>query len=104
MRSLHNIQKALDHSDSSHLAQKEIDIHDELENMLNHEELLWRQKKVIHSMRCKHNRRNWMAIKLDLEKAYDRVSWGFIGVSLVAVAILEFLRKVTMSAISSFSM
>lgn len=44
MRSLHNIQKALDQFDSIHLAKKELEICDELENMLNHEELLWRQK------------------------------------------------------------
>ncbi|KAH1039675.1 hypothetical protein J1N35_041418 [Gossypium stocksii] len=44
MRSLNNIQKALDHSDSSFLAKQEMKIQDELENVLNHEELLWRQK------------------------------------------------------------
>ncbi|KAH1097426.1 hypothetical protein J1N35_014347 [Gossypium stocksii] len=40
-----------------------------------------------------------MAIKLDLEKAYDRVSWEFIDASLIAVGIPTFLRKVIMSAI-----
>ncbi|KAH1084314.1 hypothetical protein J1N35_024075 [Gossypium stocksii] len=32
----------------------------------------------------------------NLEKAYDRVSWDFICASLMAVRILEFLRKVIM--------
>ncbi|KAA3450813.1 reverse transcriptase [Gossypium australe] len=39
-----NRNKALDHFPSSHLAQKELDVRDELENVLDHEDLLWRQK------------------------------------------------------------
>ncbi|KAG8473137.1 hypothetical protein CXB51_035140 [Gossypium anomalum] len=35
----------------------------------------------------------WMAIKLHLEKAYDRISWELINVSLVAAGIPEVLRK-----------
>lgn len=31
-------------------------------------------QEVIHFMRTKHNANNWMTIKLDLEKAYDRLS------------------------------
>ncbi|KAA3475693.1 Retrovirus-related Pol polyprotein LINE-1 [Gossypium australe] len=54
-------------------------------------------QEVIHSMRSKKEGKNWMAIKLDLEKAYDRVSWNFIEVSLVAAGILEKLRKVIMN-------
>ncbi|KAA3478810.1 Beta-glucosidase 46 [Gossypium australe] len=61
-------------------------------------------QEVIHSMRCKKNGKSWMAIKLDLEKAYDRVSWEFINVSLVAAGVPEFLRRVILSAISSSSM
>ncbi|KAA3468778.1 Retrovirus-related Pol polyprotein LINE-1 [Gossypium australe] len=34
-----------------------------------------------------------MAIKSDLEKAYDRVSWDFIEVSLVAAGIPEKIKK-----------
>ncbi|KAH1065076.1 hypothetical protein J1N35_030063 [Gossypium stocksii] len=44
LRSLGNIQKAMDWSSSSRLAEVEIEIYDELETILNHEELLWRQK------------------------------------------------------------
>lgn len=43
-RELCNIQKAFEHFPSSHLAKKEMDIRDELENVLEHEDLLWRQK------------------------------------------------------------
>ncbi|KAA3479141.1 Retrovirus-related Pol polyprotein LINE-1 [Gossypium australe] len=31
-------------------------------------------QEVIHSMRSRKAGKNWMAIKLDLEKAYDRIS------------------------------
>lgn len=40
MRSLNNIQKALEHSGSAHLAKKEMEVRDELENVLDHEDLL----------------------------------------------------------------
>ncbi|KAH1039641.1 hypothetical protein J1N35_041384 [Gossypium stocksii] len=33
-------------------------------------------QEVIHSMRSRRAGRNWMAIKLDLEKAYDRILWN----------------------------
>lgn len=52
-------------------------------------------------MRCKRNRKNWIAIKLDLKKAYNRVNWDFIGTSLLVAGILEFLQKVIMSDIFS---
>ncbi|KAA3460126.1 reverse transcriptase [Gossypium australe] len=61
-------------------------------------------QEVIHSMRSRKTGKNWMAIKLDLEKAYDRISWEFIHVSLVAAGIPESLRKVIMNAISSSTM
>ncbi|KAH1039445.1 hypothetical protein J1N35_041188, partial [Gossypium stocksii] len=48
--------------------------------------------------------KNWIAIKLDLEKAYDRTSWDFIDATLVAAGIPEFLRKVIVGAISLSSM
>ncbi|KAK5811863.1 hypothetical protein PVK06_027242 [Gossypium arboreum] len=50
-------------------------------------------QEVIHSMCSRKDGRNWMAIKLDLEKTYDRISWDFIDMSLVAAGIPEFLRK-----------
>ncbi|KAH1097269.1 hypothetical protein J1N35_014190 [Gossypium stocksii] len=56
-------------------------------------------QKVIHSMRYNQKGRKWMAIKLDSEKAYDRVSWEFINVSMVAAGIPIFLRNVIMTAI-----
>ncbi|XP_016732262.1 uncharacterized protein [Gossypium hirsutum] len=45
-----------------------------------------------------------MAIKLDLEKAYEKVSWDFICASLNVAGIPIFFQTVIMSAISSSSM
>ncbi|KAH1045760.1 hypothetical protein J1N35_036544 [Gossypium stocksii] len=45
-----------------------------------------------------------MAIKIDLEKAYDRVSWEFIEASLRAVGIPDYLNNVIMSSISNSTM
>lgn len=61
-------------------------------------------QKVIHSMRSRKIDRNWMTIKLDLERAYDSICWDFIDMTLLAIGVPEFLRKVIMSAISSSSM
>ncbi|KAK5845345.1 hypothetical protein PVK06_001517 [Gossypium arboreum] len=60
-------------------------------------------QEVIHSMRCQ-KRKKWMTIKIDLEKAYDRVSWEFIEASLRATGILDYLINVIMSSISTSTM
>lgn len=60
-------------------------------------------QKVIHSMRCNRKGRKLMAIKLDLEKTYERVSWEFISASLIAAGIPVFLQNVIMPSISSSS-
>ncbi|KAA3461669.1 LINE-1 reverse transcriptase isogeny [Gossypium australe] len=51
-------------------------------------------KEVIHSMRSRKAGRNWMAIKLDLEKAYDKISWDFTDASLIAAGIPGLLKKI----------
>ncbi|KAF7839819.1 DNA polymerase alpha subunit B [Senna tora] len=35
-------------------------------------------QEVVHSMRCMKGKKGLMAIKIDLEKAYDRISWDFV--------------------------
>ncbi|KAK5803081.1 hypothetical protein PVK06_030722 [Gossypium arboreum] len=42
-----------------------------------------------------------MAIKIDLEKAYDRVRWDFVEASLQVATMLNFLIQVIMSIIST---
>lgn len=44
MISLSNIQREINYSYANELVHQEMEIRDELENVLNHEELLWRQK------------------------------------------------------------
>ncbi|KAK8340939.1 hypothetical protein V6Z12_A08G132100 [Gossypium hirsutum] len=44
MKLLGNIQKAMDQSTSRRLINLKIEVRNELESVLNHEELLWRQK------------------------------------------------------------
>ncbi|KAA3489594.1 reverse transcriptase [Gossypium australe] len=58
-------------------------------------------QEVIHTMRSKKTGRQWMAIKLDLEKAYNRVSWEFIEISLIAAEIPEKIRKILWNGVPS---
>ncbi|EOY02376.1 LINE-type retrotransposon LIb DNA, Insertion at the S11 site-like protein [Theobroma cacao] len=46
-------------------------------------------QEVVHSFHEKQGRRGWMMVKIDLEKAYDRLRWEFIYDSLVEAQIPE---------------
>lgn len=56
-------------------------------------------QEVLHSMRTKKNL-HWMAVKIDLKKAYDRVKWDFVKASLKVVGIPSNLTKIIMNVIS----
>lgn len=64
-------------------------------------------QEVIHSMRRKTGKTGWFAIKVDLEKAFDRIRWEFIEETLIDAcippglvnAIMECITTPTMSVI-----
>lgn len=51
-------------------------------------------QKLIHSMRRKTGKKGSMAIKIDLQKAYDRVTWGFLKKILETVGFEQKLVAV----------
>ncbi|XP_050229329.1 uncharacterized protein LOC126678474 [Mercurialis annua] len=61
-------------------------------------------QEALHTMRKKKGRKGYMVIKLDLEKAYDRVSWDFLHDTLRDIGIPSYLSSVIMSCVSSTSM
>lgn len=58
-------------------------------------------QEVIHSMRDKRGSKGWMAVKVDLEKAYDRLEWPFIHDTLKRVGIEERMCQLIMACITS---
>ncbi|XP_031116716.1 uncharacterized protein LOC116020380 [Ipomoea triloba] len=46
-------------------------------------------QETLHSMRYKQGKEGWMIVKIDLEKAYDRLSWDFIQSTLLYAGFNE---------------
>lgn len=44
-------------------------------------------QEVIHSMRNMSGKKGFMALKIDLEKAYDRIKWEFVHESLLDIGL-----------------
>lgn len=60
-------------------------------------------QELIYSMDSKKGRMGFMAIKVDLEKAYDRLEWNFIHKVLRAFHFPNQMIKLIMSCISTTS-
>lgn len=61
-------------------------------------------QEAVHSMRRKQGRKGWMLLKLDLEKAYDRIRWDFLEETLEAAGFSEQWRSRIMAGVSGPSM
>ena len=60
-------------------------------------------QELIHTIRRAKERKGYMAIKIDLKKAYDRIKWSFIREILFKFNFLDKLIELIMSCISSVS-
>lgn len=62
------------------------------------------EQEVIHTMRTKTGGMGQMAIKVSLEKAYDRLSWNFIFETLVEAGIPMNLTRIIMECVTTSRM
>ena len=61
-------------------------------------------QEVVHSMRTMKGRDGFMAVKVDLEKAYDRLGWNFIADTLNDIGIPGRLISVIMKCLTGTTM
>lgn len=61
-------------------------------------------QEIFHSMRTKKWKKVWMAIKIDLEKAYDHLKWSFIIETLIDIGCPENLVNIIWKYISTKNM
>lgn len=59
--------------------------------------------EVLHSMRARKGKRGWFVLKLDLEKAYDKLELSFIRSSLPLYGLDDISIQLVMSCIFSWS-
>ena len=60
-------------------------------------------QEIIHSLGKKKGKTRYMALKIDLEKAYDKLEWGFIRNMLARINLRTKLIDVIMSYVSTVS-
>ena len=60
-------------------------------------------QEILHSFKTRKTKPDLMAIKLDLQKAYDRVSWRFIQAVLLHLGFNQTFTSWIISCISSVS-
>lgn len=61
-------------------------------------------QEIFHSMRNKKGKKGWLAIKIDLEKAYDRLSWNYIKETLEDIGFPPNFIQLIWQCISSSRM
>lgn len=61
-------------------------------------------QEMVHSLNYMKGRKGYMVIKLDLEKAYDRIEWSFIKHTLELLNIPSWMISGVQECISSSSM
>ena len=60
-------------------------------------------QELIHSLSKKKGKTGYMAIKIDLEKAYNKIEWSFVREMLVRANFPPDLRDIIMSCVSTVS-
>ena len=60
-------------------------------------------QEIIHSLGKKRGRTGYMALKIDLEKAYDKLEWNFIKNMLIKANLPIDIIDVIMSCVSTIS-
>nr|KYP39534.1 LINE-1 reverse transcriptase isogeny [Cajanus cajan] len=58
-------------------------------------------QEVIHSMKRRTGNKGWMAIKIDLEKTYDRLNWRFIRDTLSDIGLPQNFVELVWACIST---
>ena len=58
-------------------------------------------QELIHSISKSKGKEDFMAIKIDLEKAYDKLEWGFIRERLISINLPMDMVELIMSCFST---
>ncbi|KAH1073528.1 hypothetical protein J1N35_025856 [Gossypium stocksii] len=59
---------------------------------------------VIHTMKSSKGKKGWMVIKVDLEKAYDKIRWDFLKDTLIDAGFPMALVSIIMQCVTSYSL
>lgn len=60
-------------------------------------------QEIIYSIRNKKRIKGFVAIKVDMEKVFDRIDWSLIEQTLTDISLNREFVKITLSCISSAS-
>lgn len=52
-------------------------------------------QEMLHNMRRKRGKKGLMTVKIDFEKAYDRLRWGFIRESLMELKLSQAMVRLS---------